>query len=777
MTSTSLSRRRFLIGSGAIAVSFSLLGGDPAEAAESSAQADDGELRIWETGATPTQSWLVMTPETTTIYSGKVELGTGIQTAFIQLVAEELHIQTTDFRLKYVQGDTLLGVSQGGTVGSKSIQVGGLQLRQAAATAFAELKRRAATALGVPENELFAVNGEFQAGSKTITYTDLLASGTTVLTRDENAPLVAPEDYTIVGFEEPRVDLPSKINATFTYLHDLTVPGMLHGRVVRPPGRNASQPVIGNLDRAQAIEGFVAVVQQDRFIGVVATTEWAAARAAAATTGISVTWTSGPSMIPQDELDTALRDPANQYTTVIEKDEDIDTPLASARTVLTARYFTPFQMHASMGASTAVADVRTSPDPETGIQATIWTASQNVTALQGAIAPLLGLSLDQVRVLYTESSGCYGHNGADDCAADAALLSQAVGAPVRVQWTRADEHGWEPLGGAQAHDMTGGLGPDGITAWSHTLYGLSTNSRPVSGNPGTLIAGALKGFLPADLPATSVDATGRNAPIIYDIPQRLEARLVKTFQTTGPTSASPSAPLTYLLPRTSAFRSLGGFSNSFANESFFDELAHAGGFDPLELRIASLPDPRAAAVCAALRGAWEERPTGAGVGAGVAFHQYEVAFAYVATYVEVHVDLDTGVVTVDRVLVAHDCGLIVNPDGLRNQIEGNVIQGVSRALKEEVQYSDDRITTLSWEASSFSTSLPYEVIRFNEVPSIAEILINHPDQPAWGAGEATIGTMSGAIANAVFAATGVRIRTLPLTPARVKAALDSASAT
>ncbi len=335
-----------------------------------------------------------------------------------------------------------------------------------------------------------------------------------------------------------------------------------------------------------------------------------------------------------------------------------------------------------------------------------------------------------------------------------------------------DEHGWEPLGGAQAHDMKGSLDEHGITAWSHLNHAPTANSRPSARNPGTLLAGALSGLLPDPLPGSSVDTSGRNSPVTYDVLQRVQTRLVKTFETTGPSVATPSSPLTYRLPRTTALRSLGGFSNSFANESFFDELAHAGGHDPLELRIASLRDPRAVAVCAALRPAWLSRPAGGdGTGAGVAFQQYEVVNAYVAAYVEVHVDRTTGQVGVARVVVAHDCGLIINPDGLRNQIEGNVVQGVSRTLKEEVQYTDDRITSVVWQTSTQHPGRQYEVVRFNEVPEIETILIDHPDQPPLGAGEPAIGVLGGALGNAVFAATGARLRTLPFTPERVKAAL------
>ncbi|MGW1798802.1 molybdopterin cofactor-binding domain-containing protein [Streptomyces sp. NPDC001984] len=768
-TTAAPTRRHFLLGAGAIAVGFSLAGTGTAAADTTAGDGggDPGLVRVDDPNGEASQSWLVLTEEAITVYSGKVELGTGVQTSLTQIVVEELRLGVGD--VHYVQGDTLLSVSQGGTTGSKSVQNGGVQLRQAAATAFAELRRRAAAALGVDPRKLRASDGAFSAQGHRVTYAELLRTGNSVLPLDTTAPLVEPRDYNVVGTSQPRVDLPGKLDATFRFLHDVAPAGTLHGRVVRPPGRNSHNPVIGNLDRAGAIEGFVDVVQQDRFIGVVATTQWAAARAANPATGITVTWSDGPALIPQADLPTALRNPVNHYKTVVEQDDGVAPVLAAASTVVTAQYFTPFQMHGTMGASTAVADIRSEPDPATGIRATVWSGTQNVTALRGAIAGLLGLPTTAVRVIYEESSGCYGHDGVDDCAADAALLSRAVGAPVRVQWTRQDEHGWEPYGGAQAHDMTGALDNKGITAWSHLIYAPTANSRPTATNPGTLLAGALSGLLPDPLPATSVDTSGRNAPVTYDFPQRVEARLIKSFETTGPTSAAPSTPLTYRIPRTTALRSLGGFSNSFANESFFDELAHAGGHDPLHLRLGSLSDPRALAVCRALLDTWEARPEGgAGTGAGVAFHQYEVVNAYVATYVEVHVDPATGQVHVDRVVVAHDCGLVINPDGLRNQIEGNVVQGISRALKEEVHYTGDRITSLTWQSATAGAA--YDVIRFNEVPTIETILIDRPDQPALGAGEPTIGTVAGAIANAVFNATGTRIRELPITPDRLRGA-------
>jgi nicotinate dehydrogenase subunit B len=766
-------RRQFLAGAGSLAVSFSLLG----RATVAGAKERDGLVRIHAVGASPTapESWLILTEDAITVYSGKVELGTGVQTALTQMVVEELRLGVADVR--YVQGDTLLSVSQGVTAGSKTLQNGGPELRQAAATAFQELLRRAAERLGADPATLVAEGGRFRVRgadeTQSVHYARLLQEGRTVIPLDPEAPLVKPADYKVVGTSEPRVDLPGKLDATFRYVGDLTPEGMLHGRVVRPPGRNSRSPVIGNLARAQAIPGFVGVVQQDRFIGVIATSEWAAARAAAPATGITVSWTAGPPMIPQESLPSALRDPSNHYRTFVERGDDVEPAFAAGPTVVEAQYFTPFQMHAGMGASAAVADVREAPDAETGIQATIYSGTQNVTNLRRAIALLLGLDAERVRVIYEEASGCYGHNGADDCAADAALLSMAVKKPVRLQWTRQNEHGWEPFGGAQAHDLKGAVGPDGITGWSHVNYTPTAGSRPVPTNAGTLLAGALKGLLPAPLPSSSVNSSGRNQPVTYGFAaQRVEAKLVKSFETTGPESATPSSPLTYRIPRTSSLRSLGGFSNSFANESFFDELAHAAGHDPLELRIASLPDPRAKAVCEALRPAWRARPAGGdGVGAGVAFQQYEIENAYAAAYVEATVDAATGKVRVTRAVVAHDCGLIVNPDGLRNQIEGNVIQGVSRTLLEEVRYTDDRVTSTVWESNEFNPTPQYEVLRFNEVPSIEIHLIDRPEEPPLGAGEPTIGAMGGAIGNAVFAATGTRIRTLPFTPARVQAAL------
>ncbi|MPZ62154.1 MAG: molybdopterin-dependent oxidoreductase [Propionibacteriales bacterium] len=776
MTTNELTRRGFLTGVGSLAVAFTL---GPAvldqQAAQAVAAGRRPGVRIDETPADDSLAWLVLTPAGVTIHSGKVELGTGVQTALTQIVVEELHLPTG--RVGYVQGDTQVTPDQGTTAGSKTIQNGGPELRRAAATAFQALLDLAAEWFGVSRDRLVASDGVISvAGTRRrVTYEQLLANADLVLVADRDAPLASPDDYRIVGQSEPRVELPDKVTARFRYVHDVRVPGMLHGRVIRPAGRNARFQAIdpGSLDRARAIPGFVTVVQRDNFVGVVADTEWAAIQAANPSTGIEVTWEDGQPLVAQESLPEALRDPANHYRTVeVVGVGDVDEALPAASIQVEASYFTPFQMHAAMGPSCAVADVRSQPDRETGVRATVWSSTQNVYNLRDSVASLLGLPSGSVRVIYEEGAGCYGHNGADDVAGDAALLSEAAGRPVRVQWSRQDEHGWEPLGPAMAHDLRGGVTNGEVVAWEHITSTPTHVSRP-NANPGTLIAGALTGTLPSPLPNSSGNTGTRNGPVNYTFPnRRVIGKLVRSFETTGETSGTPAAPLRYRFMRSTALRSLGGFSNSFANESFLDELAAASGADPLELRLRSLDDPRAIAVVEALSEVWAARPSGGdGAGAGIAFQRYEAEFAYVAAYAEVTVDADSGAIRVPRVVVAHDCGLIINPDGLRNQIEGNVIQGIGRTLKEEVHFDARGVTSVVWEQNQFNPTPQYPVLRFSEVPDIEITLIDRPHEPAWGSGEPAIGCVPGAIGNAVFAATGVRIRTLPMTPARVLDAL------
>ncbi|MFL6003841.1 MAG: molybdopterin cofactor-binding domain-containing protein [Nocardioides sp.] len=770
MSTFEVSRRGFLLGTGGLAVSFSLspavLGSSPAAAAAS------GGVRVTKGTAAGSLAWLVLTPAAISLHSGKVELGTGVRTALTQIVVEELHFASA--KVRYVQGDTLTTPDQGTTAGSKSIQNGGPELRAAAATAFQAVLDLAARYFGAPKSRLTADDGVVtDTGTRrTVSYTRLLSGQSAAMAADAAAPLAAPASYRVVGQPVPRAELPGKLMASFGYIQDVSVPNMLHGRVIRPSGRNASFGSFdtASLTRARAIPGFVDVVRQGNFVGVVAETEWAAIQAADPEAGVVVNWQDGQPLVPQASLPEALRDPAHHYRTVQELNTgDVDAGLAGASVTHQAGYFTPFQMHGGMGPSCSVADVRRRPNSGTGVQATVWSSTQGVYALRATVASLLGLPASAVRVIYEEGAGCYGHNGADDVAADAALLSRAVGRPVRVQYARQDEHGWEPLGPAMAHDLRGGITDGKVVAWEHVLCTPTHNSRPSgNGNPGNVMAGQLTGRLPSSLPTTAGNAGGRNGPVTYAFPNhRLLSHLVRSFETTGPQSEVPAAPLRYRFLRSTALRSLGGVSNTFANESFLDELAAAAGEDPLQLRLRSLDDPRAHAVVEALSDAWAGRPQGGNVsGAGIAFAQYETEYAYAAVYAEVNVDRATGVVRVQRVVVAHDCGLVINPDGLRNQLEGNVVQGISRALKEEVQFDTRGVTSLVWNQ--------YPILKFSEAPRIESILINRPEEPAWGAGEPTIVPVPAAIGNAIYAATGARIRQLPMTPALVLSALQSA---
>ncbi len=779
---TTFSRRQFLSRAGTLAVAFSLA---PAltripvtEVASARALGDMG-----------VDSWLVVDPKGgVTIYSGKVELGTGVQTALSQIVAEELYIGMD--QIQFIQGDTSLTPGdQGYTAGSQTIQSEGPKLRIAAATAFQALLQLAASEIGVSTDALRARDGVIGIPhnnhlTHTHTYGQLIGRQQIQLASDPGVTVKDPANYTIVGTAVPRVDLPDKFTAAFTYMQDFTVNGMLHARVVRPGGRNAT---IESLDdtACAAVPGFLQTVRKGNFLAVVARDEWAAIQAAKA---LKVNWTQGAALsgaASDQALQDALQDPANIYQAGVTVDEsgDVAGALASASKQLSATYFTPFQMHASVGPSCAVADVRSHPDSN-GIQATVWSGTQGVYPLQGAIAQLLGLDASAVHLIYVEASGCYGHNGADDVAGDAALISQVVGKPVRVQWMRQDEHGWEPLGPAMVHQMAGGLDSSGdVVAWEHEIWTPTHSTRP-GGNAGNLLAGQEVGFLPPALGSQSRTG-GRNEPVNYAFTNsKTTENSVANFGMApdGSGHLATSAPLTYTFLRTSALRSLGGSSNSFANESFMDELAHAAGADPYEFRMRYLSDPRAVAVMQAMAnqaGLGNPKPAnrpGMLSGRGVAYLQYENTLAYVAAEAEVQVNPDTGDVQVTRVVVAHDCGQIINPDGLKNQIEGNVIQSLSRTMKEQVAFNDNGVTSVVWAQNTFfpNANQAYPILRFSEVPaSIEVVLIDQPSDAPWGAGEPVTEIIPGVIGNAIFDATGARLRTVPFTPDRVLAAIPN----
>jgi CO/xanthine dehydrogenase Mo-binding subunit len=521
---------------------------------------------------------------------------------------------------------------------------------------------------------------------------------------------------------------------------------MVHGRVVRPPRADATLQSIDESSVAK-LPGVIRVVRKGTFIGVVAEREEQAVRAAKA---LNAKWGA---LLLRATADLYARFKSLATTErVVGENGDAASALRSAPRPIRATYRWPFQLHASIGPSCAVADVR-------GNVATVYSSTQGAHQLVAPIAALLGMPSDSVRVVFTEGSGCYGHNGADDVAGDAALLSQAVGRPVRVQWSREDENAWEPEGPAMLFEMAGAVGADGkISAWTYDAWTPTHGARPTR-DPTTLVAGALvAGFV--SVGEFFSGGGERNARTTYVLPnERVTSHPV------------PSFPI-----RTSSLRGLGSPQNSFANESFMDELAAAAGVDPIQMRRRHLSDARALAVidAVATRAGWTPRASapdrageasnGVRKGRGFAYVQYDRTEAYVAAVVDVDVRPDTGTVRVRRVSVAHDCGLIVNPDGLRNQIEGNVVQAISRTLKEAVRFDSTRVTSVDWNG--------YPILRFSEIPDAIDIdLIDQPDQPSVGAGEAATSPIPAAIANAIFDATGARVRQVPFTPDRVLEAL------
>ena len=742
-------RRDFLQTGGALVVAFawrqSGKRGDPPALQEAVAGARGTSGASSDPALDQLDSWLAVGADgSVTLYSGKVELGTGVETALSQIVAEELDVPIG--RVTVIQGSTGLVPDQGYTAGSRTLQSGGVQIRQAAATARQALLALAAARLGAPASALAVRNGTVFAGARSVSYAELTGGRHFARAVDRAAPLKQPSAYTTVGRAVPRVELPAKVYGTHVYVHNVRVPGMLHGRVVRPTAIGAT---LGAIDdhAARAIPGVVDIVQRANFVGVVAVREENAIEAARA---LDVTWTPPATPLPSlHDMYDAMHTTASRER-VLTSIGNVDAPLADGARQLQATYFTPYQSHGSIGPSCAVADVR---DDE----ATVWSGTQGSYALRDALAELLGVAPERVRVVWTEASGCYGHNGADDAAADAALLSQAVHRPVRVQWSRADELGWDPKSPAMRMDVRGAVDARGrVVVWDYAVTTPTHSTRP-GGHAGNLLAGQLLGLTGR----SGFGGGDRNARHNYIFPAD---RVVSRQFEHGPL-------------RPSAMRGLGAPANLFATESFMDELAAAAHVDPIQFRLGHLQDPRGIAVIqrvAELSG-WEPRPSPrriarAGdsameVGRGIAFAQYENQFAYVATIAEVDVHPASGRVRVRRACVAFDCGLIVNPDGLRNQIEGGTVQGISRALLEAVRYDDRAVTSVDWKT--------YPILAFPDVPDSVEVaLLNHPDQPAWGAGEPATCTVAGAIANAIFDATGARVRAVPFTPERVRAALS-----
>jgi len=728
-TMTSLSRRGILkMAAGALVVRFAL-----GQSSSDTSKSLD---------ATEVDSFIAIHADgLVTIYTSKVDVGTGLATAFRQTAAEELGIPVERFTV--IEGDTALTPDHGGTGGSSGIPRGAADIRRAAATARQALLDLGAKQLNHPASELTIAGGEVTHSSgQRVTVASLVAGKRLGVKVNANAPLKNPSTYTVVGKPILRADVPAKCTAKHPWLQDLTLPGMLHGRVVRPPAVGAKLLSVDE-NSVRAIPG-VRVIRIESFLGVVAADEWAAVRAAKE---IKATWSDSQVLPGSDDLSRWVRQAPVDRDQTLANRGDVNGALSSAAKQLSATYYWPFQSHASLGPSCAVADVK-----ESGT--TIWSAAQNPYGLRANLAKVFAIPLDKMRVIYQDGSGSYGTNGADDDAADALMLSRAVGQPVRVQWMRQDEHGWDPKGPAQLHELRGGLDSNGnISAWetqmwipdgpqgSRALLGPESAAMSQTHGQG---AGLMTLNLDPPYPVANLRVVSHH---LKDTPLRL-----------------------------SNLRAPGKIANIFAVESFADELAAAAGMDPVAFRLRGLTDPRAVEVLKRASGMmdWQTRPSpnpyaaegDVLVGRGMAYMRYKQAENYVALGITVAVNKATGKIAVRRVVCAHDCGLVVNPDGLRNQVEGNIMQTLSRTLHEEVTFDKARVTSVDWAS--------YPLLTFPEAPAVQVALIDRPEQPSYGAGEASSAPVAAALANAIFDATGIRLRTVPFTAERVKAAFAKA---
>jgi CO/xanthine dehydrogenase Mo-binding subunit len=732
---TSRISRRAVLKGGAITVGFALAGISPRVHAQSAAVAK----RVLD--AKEVDAFLAVNSDgTVTLFCGKVDLGQGLRIAIPQIAAEELGIDVD--KITFIEGDTALTPDQGRTSGSNGIQRGGMQIRQAAATARKALIELGAQRLNVKAEDVDASGGMVKpkSGGPGVSFADLIAGRQFDLKLDPKAPVKNPADYTIVGKSLRRPDVPAKCFGTHVYMHDFAVPNMLHARVIRPAAVGAKLVSVDE-SSIRNIPGAKAVRVKD-LLAVVADDEWSAVRASQA---LRAQWSEGTGLPERSSLVESLRnEPGIVDETLVNKGSPAAQRPESAK-ALSATYYWPMQSHASMGPSCAVADVNSD-------SATVWTASQGTHGNRKTFARFLGLPLDKVRLIYLEGSGCYGMNGHEDAAADAAILSRATGRPVRVQWTREDELGWDPKGPPQLIAISGAVSADGrILDWRTEMW-IPKTTRGLPNIP--LLAPEAAGL--DHVPGLNTGLISQNGDPPYSAESiQVIAHWLK------------DAPL-----RPAPIRSPGKPANSFAVESFVDELAAAAGIDPVEFRLRGLKDPRAIEVVRRTAALMKWQPQSYQVasanaavarGRGIAFVHYKHNETYVGMGMEVAVERASGRIAVERVSCAHDCGQIINPDGVRAQIEGSILQTISRVLMEEVMFDRARVLSVDWAS--------YPILRFSGVPKIEIDLINRPTEKPLGAGEAACTAVGAALANAVHNATGARLRTVPFTPERVKLAL------
>jgi CO/xanthine dehydrogenase Mo-binding subunit len=757
-------RRDFLKGAGALIVSFSAVEG------AWKAAGGQGQFATHDSHVDPRSldSWIALSADgTVTAYTGKCDFGQGIFTAQTQLVAEELCIPLD--RVRLIQCDTAVTPDQGSTSGSQSTPTNfnTQNLALAAATAREALLKLAAEKLSEPSVGLTVADGVISGrnGGK-VTYAELVGGKHFSLALDKAAKRRRPAEWTVLGKPVPSLDRHALMTGQFEFVQHVRVPGMLHGRVVRPPGMGASLLRVDENSVAH-IPGMVKVIVRKDFVGVVARTQYAAVEAARQ---LKARWQPGPALPPQESFFEHIRTQPSHDSLAVDSG-DVSAHLANAREVIKAKYTYPFQMHGSLGTSCAVADVKKE-------SATLWSSTQAAYQTRNVAAILLGLPPDSVRLIYTRGSGCYGLNGADAVTFDAAVLSQAAGAPVRLQYSRQDEMMWENLGNACIVEHRAAINADGtIAAWDRENWIPSLGSRPGYDKPGNVISGMLLGYEAEPLkPGPAKPPQGRLNNGSNTVPAYMAA-CIETECTGGGTIRSERV-LTHTVRSpffTGPLRSPLRIQNTFANECFMDELSVRAGADPVAFRLRHLQLGRLSAVLEASAKAaqWQAKPAriqvdGVARGRGIACVAYEGANGYAAMVAEVEVDLRSGVVRPKRFIIALDCGPISNPDGLTNQIEGGILQGMSRSLVEEVTWDDQRITSTDWE-TYISLRMDYEM------PEIKAVFVTPADVPATGAGETSITITPAAIGNAIYDATGARLRDVPFTPTRVLAALREAA--
>jgi CO/xanthine dehydrogenase Mo-binding subunit len=694
-------------------------------------------------------SWVrVNTDGTITLFTGKGELGQDIRTSVAMIGADELDVSLD--QIQVVMADTAQSPNEGYTSGSKSLVTTGNAIRYAAAEVRQIALSAAQAELDAPIERLTVTDGTITdpATGRSVTYWDLFGGKRFGCQVTGDGQPKRPEAYRIVGRPVERLDLLTKVTAGPCFVHDLDLPAMVHGRVVRPPDYGARLVSVDE-GKVYRMPGVIRVVRDGSFLAVIAEREEQAVQAMEALRK-TATWEPGTAFPAQENLfDYLLSQPEEAFLVVDGTPVDgpippIEAPADTGNT-LSATYYRPYQMHASIGPSAAVAQLIDG-------KLTIWTHNQGSYPLRAAVAQVLGMPEDDIRVIHTDGPGCFGHNGADDAGLDAALLARAEPErPVSLKWMRADENAWEPYGPATVIKMQASLNTNGdVIDWNHDVWGYTHSTRPRADgvNSGLLAAWHLaEPFTqPQARPNMNHEAhLHRNANPPYTFSRR---RIVSHFL--------PDSPL-----RTSALRGLGSYANVFAIESFMDELAHAAGADPVAFRLRYMGDERARAVIEAAVEKAGRRPDGRG--RGIAFARYKNQESYVAVVVDLSVNRARGHIHLERAVLAADAGQIVNPDSLSSQLEGIFIQSASWTLKEQVAFDQHGITSVDWHS--------YPIIRFPDAPEIQTVLLNRPGQPYLGIGEGAQGPIPAAIANAVFDAVGIRLRQIPFTPERVKAAL------